>query len=112
MSFITPILCDRRVYSFKGKWKNPNQDFEENIFYFIKEPLTIVPTFNNGREELKETITITVFGGKPIAKEDEITLENGVKYSVQEIIPNYLESNIMVKDMLKPRIESINLVLE
>ena len=34
--FKTPILCDRRVFSFKGKWKSPNNDYEENIYYFIK----------------------------------------------------------------------------
>ena len=59
MSFKTPILCDRRVYDKKGKWKSPNNDHEENIFYFIKENLTLVPSYKNGIEELKETITIT-----------------------------------------------------
>ena len=112
MIFKTPILCDRRVYDKKGKWKSPNNDFEENIFYFIKENLTLVPSFVNGREELKETITITVFGGKPIIKEDAITLNDGKKYKVQQIIPNYIEHNVLVVDMLKPRIESLDLVLE
>ena len=60
MSFITPILCDRRVYALKGKWKSPNNDIEENCFYFIKEPLTLVPSYVNGREELKETINILI----------------------------------------------------
>ena len=110
--FKTPILCDRRVYDKKGKWKSPNNDVAENIFYFIKENLTLIPSFINGREELKETLTITVFGGKPIIKEDEITLEDGKKYKVQQITVNYLESNILVRDMLKPRIESCDLVLE
>lgn len=112
MSFKTPILCDRRVYDKKGKWKSPNNDIEENIFYFIKENLTLVPSYRNGREELKETLTITVFGGKPIAKEDFITLDNGVRYRVQQITPIYIEHNILVVDMLKPRIASLDLVLE
>lgn len=112
MSFKTPILCDRRIYDKKGKWKSPNNDFAENIFYFIKENLTLVPSYRNGREELKETLTITVYGGKPFVKEDEITLDNGVKYRVQQITPNYIEHNVLVTDMLKPRIESCDLVLE
>ena len=112
MSFVTPIICDRRVYDKKGKWKSPNNDIEENIFYFIKENLTLVPSYVNGREQLKETMTITVFGSKPFAKEDEITLDNGTKYRVQEITINYIEHNILVKDMLKPRIESMDLFLE
>ena len=112
MAFKTPILCDRRVYDKKGKWKSPNNDFAENIFYFVKEPLTLVPSYRNGREELKETLTITVFGSKPFAKEDEITLDNGVKYRIQELTFNYFEQNVLVVDMLKPRIESCDLVLE
>ena len=112
MSFKTPILCDRRVYDKKGKWKSPNNDYDENIFYFIKEPLSMVATYVNGREQLKETITITAFGGKPICKEDKITLDNGTQYKVVQITPNYIEHNVLVTDMLKPRIESMDLVLE
>lgn len=111
MSFITPIICDRRTYAFKGKWKSPNNDIEENIFYFVKEPLSLVTSYENGREELKETITITVFGMKPIAIKDFITLQNGVKYEVQNVLPNFYESNILVRDMLKQRYESYDLIL-
>ena len=110
--FKTPIICDRRVYDKKGKWKSPNNDIAENIFYFVKEPLTLVPSYRNGREEMKETLTITVFGSKQFAKEDEITLDSGVKYRVQEVTYNFIEHNILVKDLLKPRIESCDLVLE
>lgn len=110
--FKTPILCDRRVYDKKGQWKSPNNDIAENIFYFIKEPLTLVPSYANGREQLKETITITVFGGKPFAKEDSITLDTGITYKIQQMTPNFIEHNILVVDMLKPRIASIDLVLE
>jgi hypothetical protein len=109
--FKTPFICDRRVYSFKGKWRNPNEDIDDNIYYFVKDPLTMVASYVNGREELKATITITVFGSKPIVKEDSITLHTGATYKVQEIIPNYFEPNILVRDMLKPRIESFDLVL-
>lgn len=112
MSFKTPIVCDRRIYDKKGRWKSPNNDIEENIFYFIKEKLTLVPSYVNGREELKETLTITVFGGKPIAKEDTIYLDTGTKYKAQQVVPNYVEHNILVKDLLKPRIESMDIVLE
>ena len=112
MSFKTPILCDRRVYDKKGKWKSPNNDIENVIFYYIKEPLTLIPSYVNGREEMKETLTICIFGGKPIVKEDIITLETGEKFRVQQQTPNYVEHNILVKDMLKPRIESVDIVLE
>lgn len=112
MGFKTPIICDRRIYDKKGTWKSPNNDFAENIFYFVKEPLTMTPGYRNSQEELRETITITVFGGKPFAKEDSITLDYGKSYKIAQIEINYIESNILVKDMLKPRIQSTTLVLE
>lgn len=113
MSFKTPIICDRRVYDKRGKWKSPNNDFAENIFYFVREPLTLVPSYDQfGREELKETITITIFGGKEIVKEDNIYLEDGTRYKVVGITYHFFESNVLIKDMLKQRIESMDLVLE
>ena len=111
MSFKTPILVDRRVYDKKGKWKSPNNDIEENIFYFVQEPLTLTTQYHNGREEIKESMSIVVFGGKPIAQYDDITLDNGKKYTVGEITYNYMEHNILVKDMLKPRIVSMEINL-
>ena len=112
MGFITPILCDRRIYDKKGKWKSPNNDVADNIFYFIKENRTLVPSYVNGREELKETLTITVFGSKPIVKEDIVELDTGEKFRVQQIIPNFIEHNVLVTDLLKPRIASLDIILE
>lgn len=112
MSFKTPILCDRRVYDKKGKWKSPNNDIAENIFYFVKEPLTLVPSWDKNQEKFKETITITVFGSKPFAKDDVITLDYGKTYRIATMEVNYIEHNILVKDMLKPRVESVTLTLE
>lgn len=112
MSFKTPILCDRRVYDKKGKRKSPNNDIAENVFYFIKEPMTLTPKYDNyKRQELVNTITIVVFGSKPIIQDDEIELESGEKLRVDAITINYAETNVLVKDMLKPRIESMELVL-
>ena len=113
MSFKTPMLCDRRIYDKKGKWRNPNNDIPEPIYYFEKEPRTIVVDYDsNGREVLKETMTIVIFGGKPLVKGDFIYLETGEKFQAGNITPNYFESNILVKDMLKPRVESLVVALE
>ena len=113
MSFKTPLLCDRRVYDKKGKWKNPNQDTYEPIFYFVRTPRTLVPSYNaNGQETLTETMTIVVFGGKPIIKGDYIQLDTGEKFQVANITANYFEPNILIRDMLKPRIESLELELD
>lgn len=113
MSFKTPFLVDRRVFDKKGKWKSPNNDLEENVFYFVKEPLTIVPSYEaGGREELKETITIVVFGSKPFCVYDNIELDDGTKYRIMGITYNDFSENILIKDMLKPRSVSTELVLE
>lgn len=113
MSFKTPLLCDRRIYDKRGKWKSPNNDIEENIFYYVKEALSITPKYDPyNREEMIETMTITIFGSKPIAKEDTITLEDGTTFKIQSWTVNYFESNVLVKDLLKQRIESMDLVLE
>ena len=113
MSFKTPILCDRRVYDKKGKWKSPNNDIAENVFYFVKEPLTMESTYDPyGREEVKETMTITIFGGKPIVKEDTITLYDGTTMRVKDVVPIFYESNILIRDMVKQRIASMEIILE
>lgn len=105
------MLVDRRVYAFKGKWKNPQEDTSENIFYFFSQPFTMVETYQNGRETLKRTCEITIFGGKAICERDIITLQDGTEMRVASVTPNYFESNILIRDMLKQRIESMVVVL-
>ena len=112
MSFKTPLLCDRRIYDKKGYRKNTILNTEETFYYFIREPLSLVSSYENGREVMKETITICVFGSKPFVKEDLVMLEDGHSFRVVSYTLNYAEINPFVKDMLKPRVESIDLVLE
>lgn len=112
INFKHRFACNRRIYDKKGSWKSPNNDVAEPIFYFISTPLTLTPSYKSGREELAETMGITVYGGKPIAKEDDITLEDGRTFKVVEITPNYVEENIALKDKMKPRIGSMILALE
>lgn len=104
------ILVDRRVYAYKGKWKSPKQDLENNIYYFINEN-TLVESYENGRGQMKPQITITIFGEFPIIANDTITLQNEETYRVQNITKNYFENNILIRDMLKQKVESMTLVL-
>lgn len=113
MSFQTPFICDRRVFDKMGYVKLPNNDIETPIFYYVKEAPTLVSSYQNGKEELKEQMTIVVFGGRPFIGYDYVKLENGKKYTVSpEITYNYVEQNILVKDMLKPRIANMEIILE
>lgn len=111
-NFKSRFACDRRVYDKRGLWKNPNNDVPEHIFYFVKTPLTLTPSYKTGREELAETLVITIYGGKQIAKEDNITLADGREYKVTEITIHYIEESSMLRDRLKPRIECMDLSLE
>ena len=110
--FKTKIYCDRRIYDKRGKWYNPLSHNYENIFYYEKEHRTLVSTYVNGREELQATLTITVYGGKPFAKEDMITLETGETFKIVGFTPIFVETNPLVKDLLKPRVAETELVLE
>lgn len=106
------IVCDRRVYAFKGKWIKPKEDYEESIFYFVSRPETLVNVYKNGRETVEPQIEITVFGGKEFCDRDTIILQDGSKWRIEGTPAiNYLENNIMVRDMLKQRIESTTLIL-
>lgn len=112
MPFYTHILCDRRIYDKKGYWKSPNQDTKQPFFYFIKGQPTLVSEYKHGREEIVQEITIVVFGGKAFAPYDEVTLATGETMTIQPNIRyNYIESNILVRDLLKPRIENIEMDL-
>lgn len=106
-----PLLVDRTVYAFKGKWINPKNDLPCVIYYFVSSPLTLASSWESGREEIKPTVSITVFGEHAFTKHDVIYLEDGSHYEVEEITSNYFESNIQVRDLLKPRVESQELVL-
>lgn len=105
------FIVDRKIYSFKGSWKNPQQDIETVIYYFVSRPQTFITEWQNGRETIVPQMEITVFGEHPIVKDDIITLDNGSKYKVVEHTLNPYEPNIAVRDMLKPRVESMVLVL-
>lgn len=105
------LFVDRVAYPFKGKWKDPKQDLVTNLYYFVNE-YTMVEVYENGRGQVKPQITITVFGEHAIISNDEIILETGEKYKVQgKPNLNYFESNILVRDLLKPRVESMTLTL-
>lgn len=107
-----PFILDRRVYAFKGKWKNPQNDHLENIYYFVSTPLTLATTWENGREEIRPTISITTFGEHAFCEHDIFYLQDGTKFEIGDITNNYFEPNIQVRDMLKPRIENQELTLK
>lgn len=107
-----PLFVDRRIYAHRGLWKNPRNDVLVNIYYFISTPMTLASSWDNGREEIKPTVGITIFGEHAFCKHDIIILEDGAEFEVNEITNNYFESNVLVRDLLKPRIESQEITLE
>lgn len=108
----TAIVCDRRTYTFKGKWESPNRDIADNIFYYISQNKTFIEDRSQPRRELVETIKIMVFGNRPIAVEDTIYLDDNTAYRVMAIEHIQKEPNILVRDMLKPILVAQELTLE
>lgn len=106
-----PLFVDRTTYSFKGKWKSPNNDIYENIYYFVASPMTLQVDYENGREQVKQVINITCANEHPFVKGDYFYLDNGTKMRIYGITNNFYEPNIAVRDLIKPRIESQTLVL-
>lgn len=107
-----PLLVDRRVYAFKGKWENPNEDLPTNVYYFISSRPTLTADFVNGRETLTEQMEITCYGEHAFCSADYFYLQDGTRKRIEGIANNYFEHNIAVRDMLKPRIESQVLILK
>lgn len=107
-----PLLVDRRIYAFKGKWLSPNGDFVENLYYFISQQPTLTPSFVNGREQLEQVMEITCFGEHAFCEGDILLLQTGEEKRISNITNEYIESNIAVRDLLKQRIGSQVLTLE
>ena len=107
-----PLLVDRTLYAFKGKWQNPQEDLPTNIYYFISQRPTFTNEWENGRETLKQVMEITCFGEHAFCVGDKIVLQTGEEKQIYGIANNYFEANIAVRDLLKQRIESQILVLE
>ncbi len=107
-----PLFVDRKIYSHHGKWHNPNNDHLEKIYYFVSTPLTLTTSWEDGREKVKSIIGITVFGEHAFCKHDIVYLEDGTKLEVNDITNNYFESNILVRDLLKPRVANQEVTLE
>ena len=107
-----PLLVDRKVYSYKGKWKSQKDDYETNIYYFISTPMTLTGSWENGRETMTPTIGITAFGEHAFCRHDIITLQDGSEFEIVDVTNNYFEPNIQVRDMLKQRVESQEITLE
>ena len=106
-----PFFVDRSVYTYRGKWQNPNEDKPTTFYYFISNPMTLVSSFNKGREELVQEIEITVFGEFPFCEKDIITLANGEQFYITNMTLNYFEPNLAIRDMVKQRVSSMVLTL-
>jgi hypothetical protein len=105
-------VVDRRTYIHKGSWTNPNQDLTTPIFYYFIQPLTMALQMRQGREVIKPTATIGVYGEHHFVKGDVITLHDGMQLQVVEQSFIYREGNIKVRHMLKSRVQETSVVLE
>lgn len=109
---------DRRVYKHKAYWKQALSDKDIPINYdFLGDTgITYAPSYEKGIEQIKITYSIVVFGNYHFTKGDLITFH---KVSFDEITlkvitskPIFFEPNVLISDLLKPRIIETQLILQ
>jgi hypothetical protein len=105
-------VVDRRTYLYEGKWRNPINDLETKIFYYYIQPLTMAIEMRQGREMVKPTAVIGVFGEHHFVKGDIITLHNGLELQVNEQSFTYREGNIKIRHLLKSQVLETAVTLE
>ena len=91
------LFVDRRIYCYKGSWRDKKQDLDRVCYYFISSPLSLQDSFESGRETLKPTMEITVFGEFPFCEHDKFVLQDGSSMLIGNITYNYFEKIIFNK---------------
>ena len=94
-------LIDRRSYLYEGLWQSPNSDLQEKLFYYFIQPFTMTMELRQGREIIKPTCVLGIYGEHHFVKGDVITLHNGSQLKVVNQTFTYKEGNIKVRSMLK-----------
>lgn len=110
-------IVDRRIYRFKGYWKQVNNDKLVVFFYFMQDGFpTFTQSFENGIEQLKITYKIQVYGNLHFTKGDIVILNKDsfdeVELKVYNTKPKFYEPNVLIADLVKQRVESTELLLQ
>jgi len=95
---------DRQKYNLIGKWKNSDNDVEEEIyFYYVANRSYRLA--NNGRfQALGDTATIAVSGYHQFTGHDTITLDDDTKLRINEITEVKEQVNFRIIHLVKPRV--------
>lgn len=100
-------IVDRKTYIYKGTWRNPNQDVDYVFYYYFVQPLTLRVTSQYGKEQVRPSTLIGIFGQHPFVKGDKLTLHDGTTLQIGEITLEYYEGNIRIRNALVPRVREM-----
>jgi hypothetical protein len=105
-------IVDRRIYLYEGKWRNPSNDMDEPIYYYYLQPLTMAIGTDFGKQTVRPTALIGVWGEHHFVKGDLITLHDGMQLQVTEQTFVYREGNIKVRHLLKSKVQETQVQLQ
>lgn len=108
---IRPI--DKKLYCYKGTWQDPHNDEPTVFFYYINSPMTLLAKYNGNIESVGSSMSIIVAGEHRFAIGDTVSLETEQgELRIMKMTVNFVQRNMAVRDLLKPRVQDIMLELE
>ena len=110
-TFINKNVVNQNIYTFDGFWRNPDNDEDVAIHYFISEDFN-VEAVNDSFQAEKGAMTIIVGGDYPFMIGDIIILDDKNELRIMKITPRKTVVNRHFRDLLKPQVKDIILKLE
>lgn len=108
------IFANKDDYPFNGTWHNPMTNDDEHIDYAIIVSLGIERNGKSGIENIRASVTISVFGSPNIANGDKITLQDGLALKVYgKVSPIYRLPHIAIRKFIhKPIVDHLEVTLQ
>ena len=98
-------LVDRATFPFVGKWSRPEDDIEQDIYYYYVENKSYRLSITNRIERINATAIIGVYGYHQFAQHDTITLEDGTELKIVSGITEVKQQvNTRIIHIVKPQV--------
>lgn len=104
-------VVDRKKYLHRGSWRKPDEDIDHVFYFYYVNPLTLTVGSTFGKQTVRPTAVIGVWGQHPFVKGDTLTLDNGLQLQVETIQLDYFDRNIVSRDHLIPRVQEMVVTL-
>jgi len=91
---------DKGKYHLIAKWLRPEQDIEDEIYFYYMEPPSIRYAMSNRVEMVSYTATIAVYGEHKFLAKDKIYLPEGFELKIASIRNNYKVVNMRIRHLM------------